>query len=175
MYELVSEVAGRRVLDFVSSWDMVENTLEAQFQKRLVAAMRSKDSETANVIKMIKTRVMERRTSKGFSGEVNDALYLEVIAAYQKQMLKAQAEYKKLGAAGETNVVELQQEIDFCAEYLPKPLSTTEVKQAVQTAITELGATDTKMVGRIVGAVMKKHKGRVDAGSVKTVASELLA
>ena len=37
-----------------------------------------------------------------------------------------------------------------------------------------LGITETKQVGRLVGDVMKTHKGQVEAGDVKRIAEELL-
>ena len=46
---------------------------------------------------------------------------------------------------------------------------------AVREALAELGATDPKMAGRVVGAVMKKHKGRVDAALVKQLVDAELA
>ena len=48
------------------------------------------------------------------------------------------------------------------------------VRTAVTEAIAELGATDPKMAGRVVGAVMKKHKGVVEASLVKKLVSEQL-
>jgi Asp-tRNA(Asn)/Glu-tRNA(Gln) amidotransferase B subunit len=40
--------------------------------------------------------------------------------------------------------------------------------------IAALGITDAKQVGRLVGDVMKTHKGQVEAGDVKRIAEELL-
>ena len=37
-----------------------------------------------------------------------------------------------------------------------------------------LGISDAKQVGRLVGDVMKTHKGQVEASDVKRVAEELL-
>jgi Asp-tRNA(Asn)/Glu-tRNA(Gln) amidotransferase B subunit len=37
-----------------------------------------------------------------------------------------------------------------------------------------LAVTDAKQIGRLVGDVMRTHKGQVDAGDVKRIAEELL-
>jgi len=37
-----------------------------------------------------------------------------------------------------------------------------------------LGITDAKQVGRLVGDVMKTHKGQVEAGDVKRIAEDML-
>ena len=61
-----------------------------EFLDLLKDAMRSKDSRTADCIRMIKTKHMERRTAAGFKGPLDDALWLDVIATYQKQLRKIQ-------------------------------------------------------------------------------------
>jgi uncharacterized protein YqeY len=48
------------------------------------------------------------------------------------------------------------------------------VRALVKERIAALGVADPKQVGRLVGDVMKTHKGRVEAGDVKRVAEELL-
>lgn len=150
-------------------------SIEQDLRTKLTAAIKAKDLRTANIIRMLNTKVMERRTAKGFQGEVDDALYLEVIGAYQKAMAKAVAEYEALGERGKEQADELRFEVEFCAQYLPKQLSEDEVRAAVRAAISALGTKDPKMVGRVVGSVMKDHKGRVDAGVVKEIATAELS
>lgn len=149
-------------------------SLEADFRTQLTAALKAKDLRTANVIRMLITKVTERRTAADFKGEVDDALYRDVIAAYKKSLEKARVEYVAAGARGAEHIVELDFEIAYCAGFLPTQLDRDAVVAAVRAAIAEAGATDLKMAGRVVGAVMKKHKGEVDAGVVKQVAEELL-
>ncbi|MCG8420156.1 MAG: GatB/YqeY domain-containing protein [Proteobacteria bacterium] len=149
-------------------------SIEQDLRRKLTAAMKSKDSRTRNVIRMLDTKVMERRTAKDFKGEVDDNLYREVIAAYKKSMSKARAEYEALGERGREKAEELAFEIEFCNQYLPRPLSEDEVRKAVREAIDQLGADSPKMAGRVVGVVMKQHKGRVEAALVKKLATEVL-
>src|SRR5206468_12632014 len=75
-------------------------SIEAQLNDLLKEAMRAKDAETANCIRMIKTKHMERRTAAGFKGPLDDALWLDVIATYQKQLRKSREEYVAIGARG---------------------------------------------------------------------------
>jgi uncharacterized protein YqeY len=48
------------------------------------------------------------------------------------------------------------------------------LRAIVRERIGALGVTDVKQVGRLVGDIMKTHKGQVDAGEVKRIAEELL-
>ena len=68
-------------------------SLEQQLGEMLKQAMKDKDTQTLGAVRMLKTKIMERRTSKGFTGTVDDALITEVIAAYRKQLIKAIAEF----------------------------------------------------------------------------------
>lgn len=149
--------------------------IEQDLKQRLLAAMKAKDLQTANVIRMIKTKVTERKTSKGFDGKVDDALYLDVIGAYRKSLAKAKKEYDALGEKGRASADELDFEINYCQGFLPQPLSEDETRAAVKAAITESGASDAKMAGRVMGMVMKAHKGRAEAGVVKKIVDAELA
>ena len=148
--------------------------LEQQLTETLTRAIRDKDTRTADVVRMLKTRLTERRTAKGFAGEVDDAVVTDVIAAYRKQLQKALAEYEKVGDRGAGQVEQLRFEIAFCERFLPKGMDEAALRTLVQERLKTLGVSDPKPVGRVVGDVMKTHKGQVEAGDVKRVAEELL-
>ena len=148
--------------------------LEQQLTDALTKAIKDKDLRTADAMRMLKTKLQERRTAKGFSGTVDDALVLDVIGAYRKQLQKAVAEYERLGERGAAQAAQLRFEIELCERYLPAGMDETALRALVQERISALGITDPKQVGRLVGDVMKSHKGQVEAGDVKRVAEELL-
>jgi uncharacterized protein YqeY len=148
--------------------------LEQQLTEALTQAIRNKDTRTADVVRMLKTRLTERRTGKGFAGEVNDAVVTDVIGAYRKQLQKALAEYEKLGERGAAQVAQLRFEIAFCERFLPKGLDEAALRTLVQERVQSLAITDVKQIGRLVGDVMRTHKGQVDAGDVKRIAEALL-
>jgi uncharacterized protein YqeY len=149
-------------------------SLEQELTDRLTQAIKTKDAPTADVVRMIKTRIQERRTAKDFSGTINDAVVLEVIGAYRKLLQKAIAEYEKLGERGAEQAAKLRFEIGFCEGYLPKGLDEEAVRALVQERIRALGIADAKQVGRLVGDIMKTHKGQVEATDVKRMAEEML-
>ena len=142
-------------------------SIEQDLRKQLTDAMKAKDQKTLDVVRMIQTRIMERRTAKGFSGTVDDALVLDVIAVYRKSLTKARDEFLAVGERGQQQAEQLAWEISFCEGFLPKGLSGDELRAVVQAALLATGATDIKMVGRVVGEIMKGHKGKVDAAEVK--------
>lgn len=149
--------------------------LEQALTESLTHAIKEKDSRTADVVRMLKTKLTERRTAKGFAGEIDDALVLDVIGAYRKQLQKALVEYEKVGDRGAAQAAQLRFEIEFCERYLPRGLDDDTLRALVRERLGALGVTDPKQVGRLVGDVMKTHKGQVEAGDVKRIAEELLA
>jgi uncharacterized protein len=148
--------------------------LEAQLNDTLKQSMKDKDQRTSDVVRMIKTKIMERRTAKGFTGEVDDALITDVIAAYKKTLQKAVEEFDKLGDKGKAQADELRFEIAFCEKFLPKGLDAATLSALVKERMAALGVNDPKMFGKLVGDIMKTHKGLVEANDIKRIAEALL-
>jgi len=71
-------------------------------------------------------------------------------------------------------VAELRFEIEFCERYLPKGMDEGALRILVAERLKALGIADAKQTGRLIGDVMKTHKGQVDAADVKRIAEELL-
>jgi hypothetical protein len=150
-------------------------SIETQLQDLLKEAMRNRDGRTADCVRMIKTKHMERRTAAGFKGPLDDALWLDVIASYQKQLRKAREEYAGLGERGAEKLPELDFEIEVCSRFLPKLAGEEEVRAAVKEAIARLAVTDAKQAGKVLGDIMKANKGKFDPAMVKRLAEEALA
>jgi uncharacterized protein len=148
--------------------------LEQQLNDTLTKAIKEKDAPTADVVRMIKSKIGERRTAKGFSGMVDDALVLDVIGAYRKQLQKALVEFEKVGERGAAHAAGLRFELEFCERYLPKGMDEAAVRALVRERLDALKIVDAKQVGRLVGDVMKTHKGQVEATDVKRIAEEML-
>lgn len=149
--------------------------LEAQLREQLTASIKAKDMKTANLIRMINTKIMERRTAKDFTGTVDDALVLDVIGTYKKQMEKARIEYAAAGERGKEQVAEMDFEIEWCKKWLPAEASEDELRAAVAKIVGELPQKDPKMAGRVIGAIKKQYGDRADAQLVKKLAEEALA
>lgn len=153
----------------------MSTNLEAQLRELLTSSIKAKDLKTANLVRMINTKIMERRTAKGFSGTVDDALILDVIATYKKSMEKARGDYVNAGDRGKEQLEEIDFEVAWCSKFLPQGLSEAELRDAVAKAVAELPARDPKMAGRVIGAIKKQFGDRADAQLTKKLAEEELA
>ncbi len=152
----------------------MSTNLEGQLRDQLTTALKAKDLKTANLIRMINTKIMERRTAKDFAGQVDDALVLDVIGTYKKQMEKAKTEFAAAGDRGKEQLAELEFEVAWCAKWLPAQVGEAELREAVAKIVGELPQKDPKMAGRVIGAIKKQFGDRADAQLTKKIAEELL-
>ena len=152
----------------------MSDSLETQLRQQLTAAMKAKDSATANLVRMINTKIMERRTAPGFTGTVDDALIRDVLRSYKKSMEKARAEFVAVGDRGKEQVEELDFELAWCTTMLPAGVEEGELRAAIATAVAALPAKDPKMAGRVIGAIKKQFGERADGAMVKRLVDEAL-
>ncbi len=153
----------------------MSTNLEAQLREQLTASIKAKDMKTANLIRMINTKIMERRTAKGFTGTVDDALILDVIGTYKKSMEKAKQEFAAAGDRAKDQIAEIEFEVEWCAKWLPQQASEAELRDAVAKVVAELPQKDPKMAGKVIGSIKKQFGDRADAQLTKKIAEELLS
>ena len=99
----------------------------------------------------------------------DDELYRKTIAAYAKKMGKALAEYESYGERGAEAAAKLRFEVEYLERWLPKAPSLEELTAIVDAAVQEIGATDIKAMGQVMGYVMKQHPG-LDGSAVSRLA-----
>ena len=81
-------------------------------------------------------------------------------------------EYRRLGK--EEVAKSLEQEIAILSGYLPQPLTQEELEEIIRQTISEVGANGMKDMGKVMGAVMPKVKGRADGSQVSSLVKKLL-
>src|SRR5438132_11797389 len=116
--------------------------LEQELNDTLTHAIKGKDARTADVVRMIKSKIGERRTAKGFAGAVDDALVLDVIGAYRKQLQKALPEFEKAGDRAASQVAQIRFEHGFCERHLPKGPDEPAVRALVRDRRGARGSTE---------------------------------
>lgn len=145
-----------------------------ELDRRLVAAMRERDTETAEIVRAVRARVTEEKKKADFSGEDDDALWTGAIERYVKQLNKALPDFDRAGEAGAATAERYRREIQFLSEFLPKKLDEAATRELVGATIEGLGVGGPQAVGRVMGAVMKEHKDSVDPALVRRLVEEAL-
>lgn len=151
-------------------------TIKDDLASELRDAIKKGDTKRKDVLRIIDTEVKMASTASGFKGEVDDALYRQVIASYSKKMDKARLEYEGLGKRAAPMAEKLAWEVEYLSRWLPKKLDEAATRELVSKTIAELGVTgDSKAAGRVIGVIMKDHKDTVDGGLVNRLVAAALA
>jgi hypothetical protein len=149
-------------------------TIQDELSVELKDALRAGDRNRKDVIRAIETEVSRAKSEPGFEGDINDELYSTVIASYAKKMTKARGEYEAMGDRGEEMAAKLAYEIEYLSRWMPRTLDEAATRALVFEAITDLSVDDPKQAGKVVGHIMKDHKGEVDGGLVNRLVREAL-
>jgi uncharacterized protein YqeY len=133
-------------------------------------AMKDKDKVRLSVLRMVKAAVKNREIEIGRPLADDD-----VLGVIQKELKQRRDSLQAFESAGRTDLVdEVKAEIDVLMSYLPKQLSEEELREIVQSVISELGASGKADVGKVMSAVMPKVKGRADGRLVQSLVQSLL-
>jgi uncharacterized protein YqeY len=148
--------------------------IEDELAAELKDAMRRKDSGTVACIRFVKSKIQEAVTAKGFQGRADDELYRRIISSYVKSLQKGIQELEAAGDRSRDLRDQYAAEIVYLERYLPKLLGADETAEIVRGKVAELGVTDPKRSGQVVGAILKEHKGEVDPALVRRLVDEAL-
>ena len=142
-----------------------------QVNQDMKAAMKAKDKAKLKTIRMLKASLQNEKLAK--QDDLTEQEELDILAREKKQRLDSLQEFKQAGR--DDLVDEVEEELAIVAEYLPEPLSDNEVKEIVQSVIDSVNASGMQDMGKVMGAVMPKVKGRADGNFVSEVVKAKLS
>ena len=148
--------------------------LKDKIQEDLKQAMIARDEFRLSAIRMLKSAIQYYEIQKGGAGyEATDEDVIDVLGKEVKKR-KESAELYKQGGREESAANE-QKEVEILQTYLPKQMSEDEVRTLVKEAITQTGAKTPQEMGKVMGALMSKVKGKADGTLVSNIVREELA
>ena len=145
---------------------MVGMSLKEQMRTDLTAAIKSGDKVRSSTLRMVLTAVTNAEVAGKTSRELADEDILGVLTSESKKRREAAEAFAD---AGRTEQAEKERaEAAVIADYLPEQLSEDEVTEMVSAAIDELGvrADGIRAMGRVMGVLTPRTKGRADGGVV---------
>lgn len=144
-------------------------------KERLMAdmklAMKNKDVIRKNTVQMVRSAILQYE--KDNQTELDDEGIIDVIAKELKQRRDSLPDFEKSGR--EDLIANLKAEMDVLMEYLPEQLSEEELASVIQEAIAQTGASSIKDMGKVMGIVTAKTKGRADAKLIGALAKKMLS
>ena len=145
-------------------------SLLEQLTADMKTAMKAKDKVTLGVVRMVKSSVSNEQIKLGHDLTADEEL--AVLSRELKQRVEEMESYK---AADRTDLAEeIQGQIDVLKSYMPAQMSEEEVVAVVKETIAEVGATSKADLGKVMGALMPKVKGKADGKLVNQTVQTLL-
>lgn len=133
-------------------------------------AMKAKEKLRLSVIRSLRSEL--KNTEIANKGELTREDALSVLQREIKRRKEALADYEK--ANRPSLLQDLEEEIEILSSYLPPQLSEEEIKEMAREAIEQEGASSKKDMGKVMGALMPRVKGKADGALVKKCVEELL-
>lgn len=146
-------------------------SLKEQLQKDLAEAMKAKDENTVTALRMLKTSIMKFETA-GTAKKATDEEILQLVNKEIKQRKDSIEQYEK-GNRPELAAKE-KAEMAFLEKYLPPQMSEDEIKAIIKEGIAQTGASSKTDMGRVMGAIMPKVKGKADGGLINKLVQAML-
>lgn len=145
-----------------------------KLQEELKQSMMARDELRTSVLRLLLSAINYYEIQKGGAGYVaTPEDVLSVIQREAKQRRDSIAEFEK---AGRQELVDKEQkELEILQTFLPEQMSEDEVRSIVEQTISETNSTSIQDMGKVMGALTGKLKGKADMGIVSKIVKEKIS
>jgi uncharacterized protein YqeY len=148
-------------------------SLKEKLQTDLTSAMRNRDEVRSSTIRMILTSIKNEEVSGKEMRELNESELVTVLSREAKKRREAAEAFDQAGAKDRAETERAEGAI--IAEYLPKQLSESEVKELIDVAMRETGANTPAQMGLVMKNLQPKIAGKADGALVSSLVKAALA
>ncbi len=144
----------------------LKDRLTADFKE----ALKAHDDVRKNTISLARAAIKQYEVDN--RTDLDEQGIIDILTKQVKMRKDALSDFEK---AGRTDLVEsYKREIEVLQTYLPAQLDEDELRKIILDTKAELGVEGKAGMGKLMGAVMPKVKGRADGGDVKKIVMEVL-
>lgn len=139
----------------------------------MTQAMKDKNTNKLSTLRMAKSALMNEENKRGIGTVLTDDEVTKILQSLVKQRKDS---IEQFTANGRTELAEKEQaELAVLEDYLPQAASAEEIAAAVESAISETGASSMKEMGLVMKATLAKLAGKNADGKLvsETVKSKL--
>jgi len=147
-------------------------SLEQNIMAELKDAMKAKDEAGLRGLRAIKAEIIKAKTEPGANGQISEDGELKLLQRLVKQRKDSLEIFQQQNRADLAQ--KEQEEITIIEKFLPKQMSEAELKEALATIITEVGASSPADMGKVMGAATKQLAGKADGKAISAAVKELL-
>ena len=145
----------------------VVETVTAQMKD----AMKARDAARLSALRNMRAAFLTEMKKDG-SDTLEDAVAIAVLRKLAKQRQESIDAFTQ--ANRPERVAEEHAELGVIEEFLPRLADEATTRGWVEAAIAASGASSAKELGKVMGALLKAHKGDVDGDLARKLAAELL-
>ena len=127
-----------------------------QVSRDMTEAMKAKQSDRLNALRMVKTALKLRETE--LPGPMDDVEAMRVLQKLLNQRHDAAEQYRVAGRADRAEKEE--EEARLIQSYLPVPPTPEEMAAAIEAAVSESGAGSIKDMGTVMKLARQKLEGK---------------
>ena len=146
-------------------------SLIARIQEELKEAMRERDSERRDALRLILSSLQS--AEKELQRPLHEQEELQVLQRERKRRLEAEEAFRAAGREEQADAEAF--ELEVLESFMPEPLGEEELETIIDDAIAENGATSLRDLGRVMADVMPQVAGRADGSEVSQLVREKLA
>jgi uncharacterized protein len=148
------------------SGSSLKERLAGEMREALKSGQKVRLAALRLLLASVKNREVELRR------EVSDDEFREVAGREVKRRVEAIEAYESAGR--EDLAAREREEREVLRAYLPEQISVEQVDALIEEAIASTGATSAREMGKVMGFVMSRAKGRVDGSAVQARVRERL-
>jgi uncharacterized protein len=145
------------------------SALKDRLRADLTAAMKSREEIRSSTLRMVLSAITNAEVAGKQARELSDDDIVGVLSTEAKKRREAAGAFED---GGRPEMAERERaEAAVIADYLPEPLSESEIEEIVASAIAQTGAEGEGMraMGKVMGVVQPQVKGRADGAAVAAV------
>ncbi len=144
---------------------------ESSTLRFLLATILNKEKEKRARIAREKKELSEKRLNE--ESQLKDEEIIQVILSQIKKRKEAILNYEK--GKREDLVKKENRELEILKRYLPKQMSDEEIERLAKETIKKLGVRSLKDIGKVMGNIMPKIKGKAEGARVSQIVKKLLS
>ncbi len=133
--------------------------------KEIIEAMKAKDSVRLATLRGVKGAM--KLQSIDHKKEINDKLLIDVVSKEIKTRNESIKEFEKGGR--QDLIDKTEEEIKILSKYLPEQLSEEEIVNIINQVFEEINPSGIKDMGKVMGIVTPKVKGKADMSVVSAL------
>lgn len=145
-----------------------------ELQEELKQSMLVQTVLKTSVLRMLLSGINYYEIQKGGAGYT--ATDEDVMSVIQSEAKKRRDSIEQYTNANRMELADKEkEELEILSTYLPEQMGEEEIRTLVDEAIKQTGASSISDMGKVMGALMAKTKGKADGGVVSSIVKEKLA